>query len=252
MDSKKDGKKDAEEERKEERKKIDNYLQGLGQPPDYLGILLFLIIIGTGIIISGLIMFLTNDSIMGAACYSEIDMPAYHVLEAGDLNNSSMAGILLDNILHFNVTRDVKILLSDGAFSDNSIIEGNYYTLVPIKKGDVITRDMLIKLPGTALNENISLSQNNFSIIGIPATSSQVLDGGILAGDIVDIKMMPTNSSLNTTTFGSLPVMDIKKLVDNNTDEPYLLIVAIGRSDVDRFYESMNGANLWIIKNMTV
>jgi hypothetical protein len=123
--------------------------------------------------------------------------------------------------------------------------------MVPVDQGQVITKKMLQKIPDNVSNEG-DLSSNNFSIICIPTTPTMTLNGSLQAGDVVDIKILPNNTNNSTITLNGLLVMDIKEPAVHDEDEPYLLILAMKKSDEDGFYTSMNEGKMKIIKNMSI
>lgn len=209
--------------------------------------LLILALILSGIVAAVIVMNLHQDALVGTASLAQKDLPAYRVIESRDLNNRSTFDVLYNN----DIPTCISILLSDGIVSNNTSLVGKYYTMVPVDQGQVITKKMLQKIPDNVSNEG-DLSSNNFSIICIPATPTMTLNGSLQAGDVVDIKILPNNTNNSTITLNGLLVMDIKEPAVHDEDEPYLLILAMQKSDEDRFYKSMNEGKMKIIKNMSI
>jgi hypothetical protein len=146
----------------------------------------------------------------------------------------------------------ISLLLGGGSFTDNTSIEGKYYTLAPVNDSRVITGKTLHKLPDSVGNDS-NLSQNRYKVIGIPATSTMIPGNALCSGDRIDFWFIPGDANLTPVSYNGLLVMDILRSADNNASEPYLLVLALNQSDVDGFYRCMNNSSLIkvITRNLT-
>jgi hypothetical protein len=196
----------------------------MSNSPDRFGSFLFLTIVAAGILITALLVYVTGDVLWISAYCPNKSIPAYHLIGEEDLTNISM----------FN------LLPHEGVVQNRSKIVGKY-AIAPISSGDVIKNSMLGEVPD-------GMNLNDTDIIGLVADSGMIFDGYLQSGDMIDIIMVPKNNDSASMSFNDTMLMDIKGCSNDSAQKTCIFVVALNRSEKERFFDSMRESDIRIVK----
>lgn len=185
---------------------------------------LFLTIGIVGIIIAGVLMNVTGDDIKISAYSPKKNLSAYHLIDENDIANTSMLSLLP----HEDVVQNRSQILGK-------------YTIVPVSSDQVIKDSMLGDVPD-------GWDQKNTVVLSFDATSGMIFEGGLQCGDIMDIIMMPKGNSSVPISFNDIMLIDVKERSGENAQKTCIFVVALNRSEKERFFNSSRESDIRIVK----
>jgi len=163
------------------------------------------------------------------------NLPAYTQIKSMDLTEK----IVLSRSISPEVVKDIDKLR-------------NRYTLVAISQENPISKNQL----GPALTLNHRALLNNAFLVGIPATYSMTLGGSLIAGDIVDLTLVPfankDSPSASPIVFPNIMILDFKLDASNPLlhNFPFVLVVALPLDRKQDYIYSRSGAGFLITKKL--
>lgn len=196
----------------------------MSKPRDSFGLKLLGAILLTGVLITAIIMIGTGDSIHISAYSPKENLSAYHLIKDDDIVN----------------TRIFSLFPHEGVALDQSQIVDKY-TIVPIATDQVIKNSMLVDVPDV-------FDRNNMVVINFVANSGTIFDGCLQSGDLVDIILLPKDNSSAPVSFNGTMLLDIKENSGENAQKTYIFVVALDRSEKERFFNCSRDSDIRIVK----